>query len=312
MKKLSLAYFGSSSFSADFLEKIINDKSQPFEVKFVVTQPDKPVGRKQILTPTPVALIAKRYNINTNSGQAPLAQVDLALVYAFGEIIPAKLLNLPRFGFWNIHPSFLPKYRGPSPIAYPLILGEAETGVTIIKLDKQLDHGPIVAQAKLLIMSTDKRPDLEKKLTDLGFEMLKKEIKKLENGNLQLTDQNDKNATYTRLLTKQDGYVTIETLRKSMRNDPLTVEELPHIIRDYIKKNPKSKFQTSKQIIHNLFRGLKPWPGIWTMVNINNQQKRLKITDLELVNNKLVINKVQLEGKREAYFDQFNSFYKIF
>jgi methionyl-tRNA formyltransferase len=243
MKKLTLAYFGSSSFSADLLEKILRDKALPIDVKLVVSQPDKPVGRKQIMTATPVKIVADKYEIdNENFGKSQLfepvspdgvlgfrgqrkdersrrppvggvgrrvdlsrkfllseklSKIDIALSYAYGEIIPAELLNLPKFGFWNIHLSLLPKYRGPSPTAYSLMLGEDETGVTIIKLDAQVDHGPIIAQKKLPILPTDQRPDLEKKLTSLGFEMFKDEIKKLRN--LKFVSQNHKNATYTRL-----------------------------------------------------------------------------------------------------------------
>ena len=183
--KISLAYFGSPDFSAFFLEKILTDPDlkKAIEVKLVVTQPDRPVGRKQILTETPVKKVAKKYQISNIKYQIDIRNLkleirnfDLALIYAFSHIIPKDLLNAPKLGFWNIHPSLLPKYRGPSPIAYPLIFGEKETGVTIIKMDEKIDHGPIIAQEKLKIEESDRRPDLEKKLTDLGFLMFKELI----------------------------------------------------------------------------------------------------------------------------------------
>jgi methionyl-tRNA formyltransferase len=326
MKKLSLAYFGSSNFSADFLEKLIGDKSLPIELKFVVTQPDKPVGRKQILTPTPVKSIAQKYKIDCcdsriENSKSKIKNLDLALVYAYGEIIPADILNLPKYGFWNIHPSLLPRYRGPSPIAYPLLLGDKETGTTIIKLTEKLDQGPILVQEKLIIKNNDKRTDLEKKLTDLSFILFKKTINELTNqpGNklTLIIDQSHDSATYTRLLTKNSGFISLPIINKAINNEPLAIEELPVIINKRLTANPnnfddwKLRIKNSSQVIFDYFKGLYPWPGLWTIIDIKGQEKRLKLTYLDLINNKLVIKKVQLEGKKEVDFATFNKAYAI-
>ena len=312
MKKIRIAYFGSPDFAADFLEKLITDVliNQLIDIKLIVTQPDMQVGRKQILTPTPVKITALKHNLRFleignflgQLDQLEISNFDLALVYAFGELIPKELLGLPKYGFWNIHPSLLPKYRGPSPIATPLINGDETTGVTIIKMDEEIDHGLIIAQQSLTIKKTDQRPDLEKKLTDLAFEMFKKLIGEdtkffavfgfpSKNFGIEpLTPQNDKLATYTKKLTKQDGFIEISKLKNQ------------------ISKNSEELF--------NLFRGLIPWPGIWTLVDINGQQKRLKIIGLNIVRNKnlcsLQIKRVQLEGKNEVDFETFNKAYKLF
>jgi len=307
MKKISLAYFGSPNFSANFLEKIITDTTinQLIEVKLVVTQLDKKVGRKQILTQTPVSNVAKKAKISIlndlgvpEKGRVPtgvknevssfLNNVDLALVYAYGDLIPKKILNLPKYGFWNIHPSLLPKYRGTSPIAAPLINGDKTTGVTIIKMDEEIDHGPIIAQESLTIEDDDYRPDLERKLTDLGFEMFKKLI--LTNLNeLQLTAQADEFATYTKKLSKQDGFIEFEKIKNLF----------------LLTTNHQSLFT-----FYNLYRGLSPWPGIWTILP---NGKRLKITELSLTPNpySLIPIRVQLEGKNEVDFKTFNGAYKI-
>jgi methionyl-tRNA formyltransferase len=347
MKKLSIAYFGSPDFSARFLEKLLTDQSinRLIEVKLVVTQPDQPVGRKQILTPTPVKATANEYKIPvfevgnwkigmevgqedrskkldkknpTSNFQLPnslpnlssiFQNLDLALVYAFGSIIPKQMLNKPKYGFWNIHPSLLPKYRGTSPMATALINGDKETGVTIIKMDEKIDHGPIIAQQSLTIEKTDKRPDLEKKLTDLAFEMFKKILSDEDTGfsnfsflekariESRLIKQNEQRATYTKKLSKNDGFIEFEELKKALNN--VTMKEY------------------NNETIYNLFRGLYPWPGLWTMIKpIQLRQlyeaKRLKITYVNLVNNKLVIKKVQLEGKKEVNFETFKKAYKIF
>jgi methionyl-tRNA formyltransferase len=333
MKKLSLAYFGSPDFSALFLEKILNDPDlkKVIDVKLVVTQPDRPVGRKQILTETPVKKVAKKYNLEIfeienlklfKNFKLKIKNFNLCLVYAFSQIIPKDLLEVPKLGFWNIHPSLLPKYRGPSPIAYPLIFGEKETGVTIIKMDEKIDHGPIIAQEKLKIEDGSRRPDLEKKLTDLGFLMFKKII--LNNFNastslsinqFQLTPQADQNATYTRLLKKQDGFIPLSTLKKALNNEPFEFKELPEILKN---KNFKLEISNSSEIIYNYFRGLSPWPGAWTLLRQGSagqaQEKRLKIIDMEydVTSYKLKITKVQLEGKKEVDFETFNQAYRVF
>lgn len=304
MKKISIAYFGSPDFSADFLEKLITDTTinQLIEVKIVATQPDQKVGRKQILTPTPVNLIAKKAKISIlndlgvpQGGRVPTGvknvvssffdNIDLALVYAYGDLIPKELLELPKYGFWNIHPSLLPKYRGPSPIATPLINGDKTTGVTIIKMDKEIDHGPIIAQESLTIKDNDKRPDLEKKLTDLGFEMFKKLINQLiiTNYELKTKAQNHSQATFTNKLSKDDGFVDFKNLELEIRN--------------------------SSETLYNRFRGLSPWPGIWTLLP---NGKRLKIKDMSLTtSHQLLVTKVQLEGKKEVEFKTFNKVYKV-
>src|SRR3990167_9384531 len=320
MKKIKLAYFGSPDFAADFLEKILLDKSLPVEIKLVVTQPDQPVGRKQILTPTPVKKVAEKFKrsediISPKAGFGiELTNIDLSIVYAFGEVISKEILDLPKYGFWNIHPSLLPKYRGPSPIAAPLINGDEKTGITIIKMDEEIDHGPIVAQQSLTIKKTDKRPDLEKKLTNLAYGMFKKilageptkffatwdtpaeGVGRIPTGDKKFRNepfiaQNHKQSTYTKKLTKQDGFIEFENLKLRIENSP--------------------------EKLYNLFRGLYPWPGIWTIIKSIqptrlDEIKRLKITDLELVNGKLIIKKVQLEGKKEVDFETFNKAYKIF
>ena len=288
MEKIKLAYFGSPDFAAYFLEKLLTDTTinQLIEVKLIVTQKDKLVGRKQILTPTPVKIIAKKYNliIESHIRREKIKNSDLCLVYAYGDLIPKEFLSLPKYGFWNIHPSLLPKYRGPSPIASPLINGSKTTGVTIIKMDEDIDHGPIFAQESLTIEKNDKRPDLEKKLTDLGFEMFKKIIKKnVKLDQLDLLDQLDQFATYTKKLSKQDGFIEISKLKEQISNN--------------------------SEVLFNLFRGLYKWPGIWTTLP---NGKRLKITDIDFVENKIIIRKVQLESKNEVSFEMFNKAYNIF
>jgi len=303
---LKLAYFGTPDFSARLLERIINDKDLPVEVVFVVTRPDKPVGRKQTMTKSAVKLAAEKYNIKiidsisnfkpASRGEFQIVNLDLALLYAYGQIIPQSLLEQPRLGFWNIHPSLLPKYRGPSPVAYPLINGEAKTGVTLMQMDEELDHGPIIAREALEIKPDERRPELTDRLTDLGFELFKNIINKpisTDFNRFQPIQQEHANATYTKILKKDDGFIPLSTLQKALKGD-------------------------SALKYYNLFRGLYDWPGIWTKIKIDNVEKRLKIIEMDFVGANLdspaaiKINRVQLEGKKEVSFRQFNEAYKIF
>lgn len=341
MKKLKVAYFGTPDFSAYFLEKLIQDKTLPIEVVSVVTQEDKPVGRKQIPTSTPVKKIAEKHHIpifnsklrgqnselNVKSRilnskldskfltlNSKLNKIDLALLYAYGELISPDMLKMPKHGFWNIHPSLLPKYRGPSPVASALIAGEKETGVTLMKLVEELDAGPIIAQKKVKIEPKERTPELSFRLADAGYELFRQVILNLmrhprENGdpenqldsrlrgNDNFLPQEHSNATYTKRFEKQDGFIEISNLKFLISN-----------------QKPSSKpqrIETAEELF-NLFRGLYPWPGIWSRVRIKNYELRIKITDMDLVEEKLIIKKVQLEGKKEVDFKTFNNAYKIF
>ncbi len=320
MKKIRLAYFGTPDFAAHLLKKIIDDSDLPLEVTLVITQPDKPVGRKHVLTSSPVKTVGKESQITVYDGLVKNLNVkpddyDLALLYAYGEFIPSTLINNFPMGFWNIHPSLLPKYRNVAPIAYPLLLGESETGISIIQLDNKLDHGPIITQEKIFIEITDKRPDLERKLTDLAYTLFKETLLLAVRGNVPPTiEQDHENATYTRKLTKDDGYVPFDILKKYINNETVTETELPQILREYLIKyhSQLTKTSSTSLLFYNFFRGLYPWPGIWTRVMINDVEKRLKITDLTIMDGKLEIKKVQLDGKNEVDFKTFQAAYQVF
>jgi len=348
MKKLTVVYFGSPDFSARFLEEIIKDQDLPVAVKLAVTQPDRPVGRKQVLMPTPVKLVAEKYHLpiftdqlnkNATGGAtrgAPssaqvnraldgaverqnllrlLRTVDLCLVYAYGEIIPKELLSQPKFGFWNIHPSLLPLYRGASPIAYPLILGDKQTGVSLMLMDEKIDHGPLIAQEKLDILPTDKRPELEMKLTDLAFQIFKRLISTDLTGSSrsQPTAQADNLATYAPYFKRGDGFISLPILKKALNNEPVNFSDLPSFLKNYLTKysiNPDFLILNSSFLILNLYRGLSPWPGFYTILP---NGKRLKIIKLTCTaRSPLHIDRVQLEGKHEVDFKTFNRAYQIF
>lgn len=343
MQKLKLAYFGSPLFSADLLEKIILDKSLPVEVALVVTQPDKPVGRKQIITPSPVKIVAQKYNLNIwnkpllQIADSQLTQIDLAIVYAYGfkELIPLNYLQAPQFqfdigegkrsGFINIHPSLLPLYRGSSPIAYPILLGDKQTGVTLFVMDEKMDHGPIISQEKIVINPNNMRFDMEKKLTTLGFKMIKKSLIMLSEKKQPISiSQKHNNATRAPYMIKDSGFISLITLSKMIHNKKIAFKELPDIMQNYFVKYPnenkKLKNENSLPLLFNLFRGLSPWPGLWTLIRpdftgsseghtLLTREVRLKITEMKIVDDKPTITKVQLEGKNPVDMITFNRVY---
>jgi methionyl-tRNA formyltransferase len=326
MNKLRIAFFGTNDFSAVFMEKILHDPEIPVEIKLVVTQPDKPVGRKQILTPSPVKVMAQKHALEVYEGKVKELtskiteyNLDLALLYSFGEIIPASLLKAFRYGFWNVHPSLLPMYRNVAPMVYPLILGDVKTGTTMIMLDEKLDHGPIISQIPYEIKVEDTRQNLEITLAEVAYSMFRESVLEVaKNGQIPpLEEQLHEKATYTRRLKKDDGFLPFLVIKKGLVNEPLEAEKFPQILREYWEKYPGAarfdeKNYPSALFLYNFFKGMHSWPGVWTIVNINGAEKRLKITGMKFEDNKVFITKLQLEGKSEVDFATFERAYQIF
>ncbi|MCS7093544.1 MAG: methionyl-tRNA formyltransferase [Patescibacteria group bacterium] len=318
---IKIGYFGSADFSADFLEMVITDKKikSLVSINFVVTQPDKPAGRKQILTSTPVKRVALMYqlSIRYEPTREELRNLDLGLIYSYSKIIPKDQLQLPRLGFWCLHPSLLPQYRGPAPIVWSLINGDQKTGITIFKIDEKIDHGPIIDQKSLTIRDNYSRIDLEKEINHLGVILFKKLIKKIScsPNQIYLKPQNHQSASYTRRLKKEDGFISYQTLRKILSQEMIFAEEMPNLIKEVVFRRKEFQSQTkltnreSASLIYNLFRGLTPWPGLWTILP---DSRRLKIVDLSKHKDRLYLQKVQLEGKRPVEFSVFKRAYSYF
>lgn len=211
---LKVAFFGSPAFALPVLEAI---RTQ-FEVVLVVAQPDKPVGRGLRLTPPPVAARAAELGL-------PLAQpvrlrrnadfetavrgsgADVAVTCAYGKILPASVLDIPRYGFLNTHTSLLPAYRGAAPIQWALIRGESVTGTTIMQTDPGMDTGPILLQEELPIAPQWTSLDLSDALAGQAARLIVTALKRLGRGDLVPTPQDDAAATHAPMLVKEDGFV---------------------------------------------------------------------------------------------------------
>ena len=208
----------------------------------------------------------------------------------------------------------LPNFRGASPVSYPLILGKDQTGVSLMIMDEEMDHGPIIEQVPLPISPTITNRALLSELSSIGYTLFAKHIKQLAAGSLDYSDlpvQNHSVATFTRMLRRDDGKIDLSLLQKALKKEHIESSELPLLIQQYLGKNSITEYPIpyAPYILYNLYRGLHPWPGIWTEVSINNAVKRLKITSLSLSNQEITVERVQLEGKNEVDFDQFQAAY---
>ncbi|PIR72090.1 MAG: methionyl-tRNA formyltransferase [Candidatus Nealsonbacteria bacterium CG10_big_fil_rev_8_21_14_0_10_36_24] len=292
-EKFKIIFLGTPEFGVIILEGLINGGHKPI---LVVTAPDKPVGRKQMLTPPPVKTIAQKYNILIEQPKKiknlelkiKNLKPDLGIVAAYGHIIPQEILTIPKYGFLNVHPSLLPKYRGPSPIQTAILNGDEETGVTIILMDEKIDHGPILAKRELeFSISNFQFSKLHDKLAELGVKLLLETIAKWINGEIKPKPQNESKATYTKIIKKDDGKINWSR--------PTT--------------------EIEKQI-----RAFNPWPGTFTFIKKNNLPSlklrraskiiRVKILEAEVSkSNQLIIKKIQPEGKKPMTFEEFKRGY---
>ncbi len=240
--KLSIVFFGTPENAATTLERLIDTDFKP---ALVITGSDIQKGRGRNLQSTPVKEIADANHIKVlepqNLGQENFLKLfrdfspDVAILIAYGKIIPSHVLTIPRHGFVNIHPSLLPKYRGPSPIYQALLNGDKKTGVTLIKLDAQLDHGPIIAQKELVIEANDTHESLAQRLAFLGADLLVETLPSYLNGSIKLNAQDESKVVWTEKITKEDGRIDLE--------NPPNPEKLDRMIRAFY-----------------------PWPGVWAQV----------------------------------------------
>lgn len=185
----------------------------------VVSQPDRPVGRKQVITAPPVTLAALELGIRvlqptklrTTEARADLEpllkQPDAIVVAAYGRILPDWILSAPRYGCLNVHSSLLPRYRGAAPINWAIANGESETGVTTMQMDPGLDTGPILLQRKTPIGDTETAPQLTSRLAVIGAELMVETLQRLDDGTLSPIPQDDSQASNAPLLKREDGLI---------------------------------------------------------------------------------------------------------
>ncbi len=257
---MRIVFMGSPQFAVPSLQRLLESRH---EVVAVVTRPDKPKGRGMALSPTPVKELALAHNlpvlepvkIKGTSFHEELAQFtpDIAVVVAYGHILPQAVLDAPRLGCINIHGSILPKYRGAAPVQWALINGERETGVTIMKLDAGMDTGDMLAESRVEILEDDDAQSLADMLSMMGADLLLKVLDEIEAKDAVAgTPQNHELATYAPMLKKEHGQLDFswpierlicrlrgvtpwpgayahigEQVMRIIQMEPLPMEELP-------------------------------------------------------------------------------------
>jgi methionyl-tRNA formyltransferase len=211
---MRMLFLGSPSFAVTPLEALAG---AGYEIVAVITQPDRPAGRRRQLSPPPVKLAAERLGLpvlqpetlRDPASVAALAalQPDIAVVAAYGEILRRRILEIPPLGYVNIHPSLLPRHRGPTPVAGAILAGDSETGVSIMRLDRGMDSGPLLAQVTVPLTTAARTGSLTAELFHLGSDLLLEVLPPYIAGQLQPQEQNHSQATVTRLLNRADSHI---------------------------------------------------------------------------------------------------------
>ena len=235
-----IIFMGTPDFSVPVLTRIIDEG---YEVIAVVTQPDRPVGRKKVLTPTPVKVEAEKHGIPVYQpekirDEVELAKIlalqpDLVVTAAFGQILPNELLEAPKLGCINVHASLLPELRGGAPIHYAILQGKKKTGITIMYMAEKLDAGDILAQAEVAIEEEDNVGTMFDKLSQIGADLLADTLPKLINGELTPIKQDEAKATFASNIKRSDEKI------------------------DWTKTGEE---------IYNHVRALNPWPVAYTLL----------------------------------------------
>ena len=250
---MKLVFMGTPDFAVPCLEELIK---AGHEIVAVFTQPDKPVGRKRVMTPPPVKVSAEKNGITVYQPDSVRTEECLSLmkelnpdcvvVVAYGKIIPSDMLKLPKFGFVNVHGSLLPKYRGAAPIQWSIIDGEKKTGVTTMQMDDGIDTGDMLEVSETEIGENETAGELFDRLAEMGGKLIVSSLSKLEKGELTPIPQDHEKSNYAKIISKEMALID---------------------------------FNMSAENVFNLIRGFNPWPVAYTIIG----DKRLKVFAAEKI-----------------------------
>lgn len=289
-KNISYAFFGTGPLAESVLASLVRANYIP---KLIVTKPDTPQGRHMQLTAPHIKTWGETKGIKvfqpeslkelTSDSPLHTEVFDVFIVASYGKIIPDNILNLAKYGTLNVHPSLLPLYRGPSPIESVLMDGYMTTGVSIIKLDSEMDHGPLLVQNAFDINPEITAGELEVECGQLGGDLLVQILPSYLNGTLIPKEQDHTKATICNKITKDLGEIELDT---------------------------------EAVMVRRKFRSLTPWPGVYFFINHYGKQIRVKVTGVDLIipieitdNAQDVITLVIPEGKKEMDWESFKRGY---
>ena len=236
---LRIIFCGTPEFAVPSLRQLLADPD--FAIAAVVTQPDRPRGRGQEVSASPVKTVALEAGVQVYQPEKIRSDsaldfftrmaADAVVIIAYGQIIPARLIALPRLGWINLHGSLLPKYRGAAPIAWAIANGETVTGLTTMQIDAGMDTGPMLVRHELEIGSDETTPELARRMAEAGAPLIADTLGKLARGELRAVPQDSSQATYAPLLEKEHGRID---------------------------------WSLPARQIYNRMRGFTPWPGAYT------------------------------------------------
>jgi methionyl-tRNA formyltransferase len=275
-KPIRFAFFGTSHIATMVLDELEKVALTP---SLVITMPPRRSGRGMKETETEVAHWANRRNLHLAHDWSefeknpPSGGWDVAIVVDYGKILPTTLLTTPKNGFLNVHPSLLPRFRGASPMRSAILSDERVTGVSIIRMDEEMDHGPILAQKKVIVQNWPLRnSELERILLPLGGALLAQILPEYVAGNIEAVEQNHDVATYCSKFTKEDGLI------------------------DFSDDAYKNLLKV---------RAFEGWPGTYAFFERSGKRIRVGIIDAELVNGKFTPTIVRPAGKSDMPYQHF-------
>ena len=205
---MKIVFMGTPEFSVPILKMLIKN----YNVVGVVTQPDREVGRKKVLTPSPIKQTAMEFNIPVITPEKLRIEYEKVLAFkpdiivtcAYGQILPNEILNYPKYGCINVHASLLPKYRGGAPIQRAIMNGEVKTGITIMYMNEGMDTGDMIEKKELIIENHDNYDEVSKKLSVIGTDLLEDVLPKVIKGKIKRTIQDNEDATYAPIIKRED------------------------------------------------------------------------------------------------------------
>ncbi|MCL4405964.1 MAG: methionyl-tRNA formyltransferase [Patescibacteria group bacterium] len=277
---MKFIFFGTPEFAAIILNNLIKFGFAP---EAVVTNPDKPAGRKHIVAPSAVkrVVVDSKEDIKVFQPEKITPKfldvlrstpADFYLVAAYAKILPQELIDIPESGVIGVHPSLLPELRGASPIQGALLEGKSVSGVSLFLIDSQMDHGPVLSQERMSVDPDDNTETLTRKLAELSSRMLIKTLPEFIAGKIKATEQDESKATFTGKFETKSAFIDAKDLKAAESGDI-----------DLAK------------IVHNKIRAFYPEPGVWTTIN----SKRVKLLASKIgENGKLKLETVQIEGQK--------------
>lgn len=305
---MKIVFFGTPDYVLPVLEML----NKYYEIVAVVTQPPKPTGRDQKMTYSPVDDFAHKRKIPVYFDAEELIndqiEADLGVLESYGKILSKSVLNYFPNGIINIHPSLLPRWRGAVPVPATLISGDKETGGTIIKLDSEIDHGPILASFKEDILENDTTETLRRRIFEKSAVVLEELIPPYIKQKVKLKPQDHSLATYTTRAKKEDAYIKPEYIDGALNGFSINENWTINFIKDFF-------LIPDPYTIDRFIRSMNPWPNAWTTIKVSGGSsvtKRLKLIMSHIEDEKLILDTVQLEGKNPVSWKQFKEAYSSY